>query len=410
MIKKQFSAILAIISLLFCEVSHGVEESKVIESLELVGFDFIGNLSDSTQHSHFREYLSEHFGDTMAPLIKIAPDMENYKKYQIFEQDPGYAFHTITPAHLIALMVGCVGNLKVFDAGCGDGFWSILIASQGNNVEAIDIYSNSVSYLKVLELHGLSNYASRINFQQGDFIPNIKLLSHGGETFDMFLSFNSLHFLTPQRVDEFARQSYVALKKGGTVIGVTNSPYQYNPESKEIIDFHGTDKAITEVTARYVEHLQQTFEDLYFPGYVQYSMPTLFRENGTAKVELMSMAAAGFQFKINYPQAEQYPNVSYPSTKINFDETKNGEYFDIDATVVIHLFFKKSIEEAFKRAGFTTVFVFYIDNDTNKVFQDFDISQYTPFTQELLKQTKVYQEYKESLYKKNLSVGFCAVK
>jgi len=181
------------------------------------------------------------------------------EKYKIFDQRPGHAFHTITPAHLMALLNGSTEGLKVFDAGSGNGYWSILMASQGNTVVALDTYcTNTLFSLRELKSQNFTQVIDSVDVYAGDFVASLKRQHQEGEQFDMIISFNSLTFLTPDRVNQFFKISHDALydahegvRLAGQLIGIAASPYEYSDSDPKMLSFKDTKISIKEMIVLY---------------------------------------------------------------------------------------------------------------------------------------------------------------
>ena len=110
---------------------------------------------------------------------------------EIFEkayEKPGEAIwtHENPPKSLKRLVeTGQIKPCKVLDIGCGEGFYSIYLASKGFDVLGIDISENAIKYAK----ENAEKAGVKIRFK----VMDLKDLSELNEKFDFVLEWAILH-------------------------------------------------------------------------------------------------------------------------------------------------------------------------------------------------------------------------
>ena len=371
---------------------------------------YIGTNLPIEHQAAFKRNRKEMFGQPRGNLLRAMGSYipeENIRNYSIFQQSPGNAFHTITPVHFLALLYSNRGNLNIFDAGSGNGYWSLLMASQGNNLTCVDTYpiNSARNYQKILSEPYGTFFKNQLDLSEGDFVASLKKLHGNKADLDMILSFNSLHFLSPSRVVAFSSISYGALKEGGSIIGVANSCYGCGSQQY---------KGQKEFLSKFCEFQKQVRKSK-FPGYVAEILPIQFTKWYGFEMPQLIRPSDYFVYPAQYahqhsPQIKEHEEVQ-PNTAVSsnpsIDRMTGSEEIDRKASVNTHSFFKETLEEVFKEAGFSRVTVFYIDEKSNQVFRDIALSSYTPYVQEEHKKT---EWFKNRLYNKQLIVGFVATK
>lgn len=101
-------------------------------------------------------------------------------------------------------------GMKVLDAGCGTGNFSMKMARLGADVEGVDLSEPMIGYAK--EKAAASEYSKQLNFQVGDLYA----LNFAEESFDAVLSMAAFEFIHDdlKALNEFMR----VVKPGGYVL------------------------------------------------------------------------------------------------------------------------------------------------------------------------------------------------
>ena len=399
----------------------GITAQSSDASIILDPKDYIGSNLPQAEREVFKKDIGLLFSEPTKGLEKAVMDSykEKIARYPIFWSEPGYSFRTLSPVHLLALVSGLEGNLSIYDGGCGDGYLSLLMASQGNTLECVDAFPKQCQeyYNTILSKNYGYFLKEKLDIYVGDFTASLKKLHGGKSDLDMILSFNTLHFLAPREVSNYLSIAYSALKKGGSIIGMANSCYR--GESGLMASTAQGPKNYTRLYAEFSEFQRDTRGSL-FPGYIAETIPTKFHGNYNHSTDsdfplkkAVFSNADSIKPSIYYKGANEFnqikPQLTIPSNPLVNPLVESKE-IDDSALAISHSFFKETIERELKSAGFPQVSVFYIDEKTNKVFKDFDISHYTPFTQNKIKNQTWYKEYKKRLYTTKLVVGFSATK
>src|SRR5438105_2976475 len=114
MLLKNISFIIAGFYFLLSLMSVGMEKITIKDPYIFI----IGKSLTEKEQAKFKQYLSDNFKGDKGELSRqaIIPSHEKMqdklalmKKHVIFDQLPGYAFYTITPAHLMAIFEGSPG-------------------------------------------------------------------------------------------------------------------------------------------------------------------------------------------------------------------------------------------------------------------------------------------------------------
>lgn len=135
------------------------------------------------------------------------------------------------PQELVELIEGReISPCKTIDIGCGEGFYSIYLASKGFDVLGIDLSENAIQYAK-------ENAASRrvnVRFVAMD-IANLEQLN---EKFDFVLEWALMHQIMPSQRQKYVEDVAELLNKGGKYLSVC-----FNEQSPE---FGGSGKKYRE--------------------------------------------------------------------------------------------------------------------------------------------------------------------
>ena len=135
------------------------------------------------------------------------------KDKEIFEkvyEKPGIAVWTNKkpPEELIELVEsGKIKPCKVIDVGCGEGFYSIYLASKGFDVTGIDISEKAINYAK--------KNAKKEGFDIKFKVMDLNDLSEIKEKFDLVLEWAILHCMPFEKRKKYIESISKILNKGG---------------------------------------------------------------------------------------------------------------------------------------------------------------------------------------------------
>jgi 2-polyprenyl-3-methyl-5-hydroxy-6-metoxy-1,4-benzoquinol methylase len=100
--------------------------------------------------------------------------------YQAFRRESG-TYNELVEIPAMLSLIGNVRNKKLLDAGCGYGYYSILLAKQGATVTGIDISAKMIELAK--------NNAEKASVSCQFFVCDMQDLSmFASSTFDMVIS------------------------------------------------------------------------------------------------------------------------------------------------------------------------------------------------------------------------------
>jgi 2-polyprenyl-3-methyl-5-hydroxy-6-metoxy-1,4-benzoquinol methylase len=113
-------------------------------------------------------------------------------------------------------VVGDVRGLKVFDAGCGEGYLSRILVQRGANVTGMDVSA------PLIEIARSKAFADQIQYQVADLsqpLPDFQ------DQFDLAVSFFVLNDIYDYR--GFLTTLGTVLKPGGRLVLFMNNPYSF---------------------------------------------------------------------------------------------------------------------------------------------------------------------------------------
>ena len=115
---------------------------------------------------------------------------------------------TEPPEELVELIkTGEIKPGKVLDVGCGEGFYSIYLASKGFEVTGIDLSENAIKLAK----QNAENVGANINFIAMDLEDIDKL----NEKFDFILEWAILHHIIPEKRKRYVEKLSKLLNENG---------------------------------------------------------------------------------------------------------------------------------------------------------------------------------------------------
>ena len=117
------------------------------------------------------------------------------------------------PSELIELIDnGEIKPCKVLDVACGEGFYSIYLASKGFDVTGIDISENAIKYSK----ENAEKAGVNIKFKAMD-VMNLPELN---EKFDFIFEWAIMHHIMPEQRQKYVQGASEILTKGGKYLSL----------------------------------------------------------------------------------------------------------------------------------------------------------------------------------------------
>ena len=141
---------------------------------------------------------------------------------QIYENPGAVWTRTEPPPELVQLIEnGKIKPCKAIDIACGEGFYSIYLASRGFNVTGIDLSKKAIQYAKE------NAVSRRINARFVEL--DIDDLDQLNETFDFVLEWGLLHHRMPiEKVKQYIKRVAQVLNKNGKYLSMC-----FNEQSPE---------------------------------------------------------------------------------------------------------------------------------------------------------------------------------
>lgn len=124
-------------------------------------------------------------------------------------EKPGAVWTSVEPPiELVELIESKkIRQCKCLDSGCGEGFFSIYLASQGFDVTGVDLSENAISYAK----ENAEKQEIKIKFIAMDVADLDKL----NEKFDFIFEWALLHHIMPEKRKKYVENISNLLNKGG---------------------------------------------------------------------------------------------------------------------------------------------------------------------------------------------------
>jgi SAM-dependent methyltransferase len=143
--------------------------------------------------------------------------MDEKSLYEKIYETPGAVWTSKDPRPELVELVksGKIKPCRTIDIGCGEGFFSIYLASKGFDVLGIDISDKAIGYAR----DNATKAGIKAEFRQLDFY-NLQSLK---ERFDLVLEWSILHMILPPRREEYIRIVADVLNPGGKYLSVSFS-------------------------------------------------------------------------------------------------------------------------------------------------------------------------------------------
>lgn len=107
-------------------------------------------------------------------------------------------------------MIGKVKDLKILDAGCGTGDYSVILAKKGAKVTGIDFSNGMISKAKI----NAKNNGINIVFKKADICS----IPFKDNTFDKVISCRVLNFVKKEKLNPALKELIRVLKNGGELV------------------------------------------------------------------------------------------------------------------------------------------------------------------------------------------------
>jgi cyclopropane fatty-acyl-phospholipid synthase-like methyltransferase len=132
---------------------------------------------------------------------------------RIYEK-PGAAWTKAEPPEELVKLIesGKVRPCKVIDIGCGEGFYSIYLASKGFEVTGVDVSEKAIGYAE----ENAAKQGLKIRFMVMDVLDLDKLR----ERFDFVFEWTIMHHITPLQRQKYVENVSRILNKGGKYLSV----------------------------------------------------------------------------------------------------------------------------------------------------------------------------------------------
>lgn len=129
-------------------------------------------------------------------------------------EKPGAVWTSTTPSEEIVELIetGKIKPCKCLDSGCGEGFYSIYLASRGFEATGIDLSENAIKYAK----QNAEKAGVKVNFIAMDILDLDKL----NEKFDFIFEWALLHHVMPEKRKKYVENISKLLNKGGKYLSV----------------------------------------------------------------------------------------------------------------------------------------------------------------------------------------------
>jgi len=175
------------------------------------------------------------------------------------------------PAELVELVERReIGPCKAIDIGCGEGFYSIYLASKGFDVLGIDLSEKAIQYAK----ENAERHETTVRFAAMDMTS----LEQLNEKFDFVLEWSVLHHIMPPQRQKYVEGVAQLLHHGGKYLSVC-----FNEQSPEVTR-DGEKYRISPVGTKLYYSSESELRELFAPYFriMSTDITTIFGRHGQA--------------------------------------------------------------------------------------------------------------------------------
>ena len=131
---------------------------------------------------------------------------------EVFEEiyvkpDAGWTWHNPPPELSGLIESGEIKPCKAIDIGCGEGYYSIYLASKGFDMVGIDLSERAIAFAK--------ENAAKANLFIRFCAMDINSLDDENEKFDFVFEWSVLHHIMPPQREHYVENVSRMLNKGG---------------------------------------------------------------------------------------------------------------------------------------------------------------------------------------------------
>ena len=182
-------------------------------------------------------------------------DKEIFEK--VYEKPRAVWTEPEPPKELIELIeTGKIKACKVLDIGCGEGLYSIYLASKGFSVVGIDISEKAIEYAK--------ENASQQNVKIKFIAIDIEDLDKINEKFDFIFEWALMHHIMPEQRKKYVKNIKRILNREGKYLSICfnnqNPDFNKKGEKLRIIPEGAAIPAGTKLYYSSFEEMKQLFE------------------------------------------------------------------------------------------------------------------------------------------------------
>lgn len=189
----------------------------------------------------------------MVYSIAMASDKQIFEK--VYETPGAGWTQEAPPAELVDIIKGGqVSPCKAIDIGCGEGFYSIYLASKKFDVLGIDLSGKAIEIAAKNAI--MAN--STAGFMQMD-IKSLLVLVEMGDLFDFALEWSMLHHIHPMEREAYIGDLSRIINKGGKYLATC-----FNDQS---VEAGGRKEMVSPIGTKLYYSSQDELVDLYSPHF-----------------------------------------------------------------------------------------------------------------------------------------------